>query len=131
MTNRTKKNLGKVHPVLKEIICDHWQLICEAAEIEKARIEVICGYRSQTEQDRLYAQGRTTAGTRVTWTKTSKHTSGKAVDFGCFDDMTGGYLDSENPQKADRIYKAVEKILEDEPVKSGRSFGDNPHFEML
>ena len=37
-------------------------------------------YRSQERQDELYAQGRTTPGNQVTWTKKSNHTSRKALD---------------------------------------------------
>lgn len=32
-----------------------------------------CTYRAQAEQDALYAQGRTTPGAIVTWTKSSLH----------------------------------------------------------
>lgn len=37
--------------------------------------------RSQERQDWLYAQGRTRPGKVVTWTKTSNHKDGKAVDI--------------------------------------------------
>ena len=42
---------------------------------------VTCTYRSQAEQDRLYAQGRTAPGKIVTWTRRSRHTSRKAFDI--------------------------------------------------
>jgi peptidoglycan L-alanyl-D-glutamate endopeptidase CwlK len=32
-----------------------------------------CTYRSQAEQDALYAQGRSTPGPKVTWTLSSRH----------------------------------------------------------
>lgn len=38
-------------------------------------------YRSQAEQDKLYAQGRTTAGKKVTWTKHSRHSRRTAFDI--------------------------------------------------
>lgn len=38
-------------------------------------------YRPQSRQNELYAQGRTKLGNKVTWTKHSKHTLRKAVDF--------------------------------------------------
>jgi LAS superfamily LD-carboxypeptidase LdcB len=50
------------------------------ANKEGIDFKVICGYRSQQEQDRLYAQGRTTPGKKVTWTRNSKHNKGKAFD---------------------------------------------------
>lgn len=37
-------------------------------------------YRSQARQNTLYAQGRTKPGSKVTWTKNSKHTTRKALD---------------------------------------------------
>jgi len=39
------------------------------------------GRRSQEEQDRLYAQGRTTPGRVVTWTRDSDHLRGIAIDL--------------------------------------------------
>lgn len=36
-------------------------------------IMLTCTYRSQAEQDALYAQGRSAPGPRVTWTLSSRH----------------------------------------------------------
>jgi peptidoglycan L-alanyl-D-glutamate endopeptidase CwlK len=55
---------------------------------------VTCTYRSQEEQDALYAKGRTTQGPIVTWTKHSKHTERKAFDIAMIDDE--GHLTWEN-----------------------------------
>ena len=38
-------------------------------------------YRSQERQNELYEQGRTTPGSIVTWTKSSRHTQREAVDM--------------------------------------------------
>lgn len=43
-------------------------------------IKIVEAYRSQERQNALYAQGRTTTGKIVTWTKTSVHTKRLAVD---------------------------------------------------
>ena len=40
-----------------------------------------CTRRLQSEQNDLYAQGRTRPGLIVTWTLTSKHLTGDAFDF--------------------------------------------------
>lgn len=48
-------------------------------------LEICQGRRTQAEQDAKYAQGRTTPGPIVTWTKKSKHVQGKAFDI-CFND---------------------------------------------
>jgi peptidoglycan LD-endopeptidase CwlK len=42
---------------------------------------VTCTYRSQAEQDALFAQGRTTPGRIVTWAQHSKHTERTAFDI--------------------------------------------------
>jgi hypothetical protein len=47
------------------------------------------GVRSQTRQDQLYAQGRTTDGPVVTWTRNSLHSAGRAADL----KIDGGYTD--------------------------------------
>lgn len=41
----------------------------------------VCTFRDQHEQDGLWARGRTLPGPKVTWTKHSKHTERRAVDF--------------------------------------------------
>lgn len=41
----------------------------------------VCTYRAQEEQDGLWAKGRTLPGPQVTWTRKSKHTERRAVDF--------------------------------------------------
>ena len=40
-----------------------------------------CTRRTQEEQDALYAQGRSTPGRIVTWTRNSRHISGEAFDI--------------------------------------------------
>jgi peptidoglycan LD-endopeptidase CwlK len=52
-------------------------------EMDKAGLNYIltCTYRSQAEQDALYAQGRTKTGKKVTWTRHSKHNDRKAFDI--------------------------------------------------
>ena len=53
---------------------------------EEAEISFIltCGYRTQKEQDELYAKGRTASGKKVTWTRRSKHTKRIAFDVAVF-----------------------------------------------
>lgn len=51
--------------------------------MEDAGIDFIftCTFRSQKEQNALYAQGRTKPGNIVTWTRNSKHTQREAFDI--------------------------------------------------
>jgi peptidoglycan L-alanyl-D-glutamate endopeptidase CwlK len=53
----------------------------ECAITIKQPVFIVCTYRSQFEQDGEYAKGRTAPGPVVTWTKHSKHTVRRAVDF--------------------------------------------------
>lgn len=50
------------------------------AKKENIHFKVICLYRSPQEQLRLYTQGRTKPGRKITWTKHSKHNEGRAFD---------------------------------------------------
>ncbi|MEM7414296.1 MAG: M15 family metallopeptidase [Gemmatimonadota bacterium] len=45
------------------------------------RVEIVEGFRSQTRQNDLFAQGRTAPGPVVTWTTNSLHTAGAAADL--------------------------------------------------
>ncbi len=60
---------------------DAWLAEC-SVEIPQP-VFITCTYRSQFEQDYLYAQGRDKdhPGPIVTWTRKSKHTERRAVDF--------------------------------------------------
>lgn len=53
------------------------------AKLEGLDVQVACGYRSNEEQAKLYAQGRTVPGKIVTNAKPgqSKHNKGLAVDL--------------------------------------------------
>lgn len=55
------------------------------------RLIVTCGMRTHEEQERLYAQGRSTPGKIVTHAPagSSLHEYGHAVDFGFVDDAAG------------------------------------------
>ena len=85
---------------------------------------VTCTYRSQAEQDALYAQGRTKPGQIVTWTRKSRHTDREAFDIAIL--------------KNGKISWNVDDYLE--AGKIGRAVGlvwggdfktskDRPHFE--
>ena len=56
-----------------------WLFDCQHAIPQP--VFVTCTYRSQEEQDSLWARGRTEPGPKVTWTQHSKHTERRAVDF--------------------------------------------------
>lgn len=63
------RRVEDLHPELR-VLHPRWVAACEAAGVT---VLTTCTYRSQAEQDALYAQGRTLPGRKVTWTRTSRH----------------------------------------------------------
>lgn len=62
-------------------------------------VSVVEGWRSQERQDALFAQGRTTDGPIVTWTRDSAHTDGLALDVM----IDGGYDNAQAFKRLGRI----------------------------
>lgn len=86
---------------------------------------IVSGLRSQAEQDRLYAQGRTAPGAIVTWTRNSAHTSGRAVDFGF---RVGGSFTYDVP---DWWWDAVRWVAARAALRAAAwDQGDLGHFEF-
>ncbi|WP_426338412.1 M15 family metallopeptidase [Pseudoduganella sp. S-14] len=90
-------------------------------------IKVISGLRSFAEQDKLYAQGRTTPGKKVTNAKggQSNHNYGIAFDVGVFDGPK--YLPT-SPK-----YKVVGGIGQELGLEWGGKWTtivDEPHFQL-
>lgn len=71
------KDISQLLPVAQEA-CKLFLELCEKAGLKVKLTET---YRSQERQNELYAQGRTTPGPIVTWTKNSRHTSRRAWDI--------------------------------------------------
>ncbi len=74
----SEKRLKGVKPALVKVVR-------RAAELTGQDFQIVQGNRTQAEQNRLYAQGRTRPGKVVTWTRNSKHLGGGAVDFAALD----------------------------------------------
>lgn len=99
-----------------------------AAKRQGIELRVISAYRSCNEQDRLYAQGRTTPGKIVTNAKCGKsaHNYRRAVDVVEFID---GRPIWENPR-----WELIGTLGEREGLRWGgrwRTFKDRPHFYDL
>ena len=72
-----QKDLAKLSPEFR----DRLQRVMDRMHREHGHdVTVVETVRSQARQDALYAQGRTTPGNVVTWTKSSKHGQGQAAD---------------------------------------------------
>lgn len=74
-------DLAKINTLATDL---RWRVrgVLRDAAAYGADVAVISAARTQAEQNRLYAQGRTTPGQVVTWTKNSRHIGGNAVDLG-------------------------------------------------
>lgn len=81
-------------------------------------------YRSQERQNYLYEQGRTRPGTKVTWTKNSRHTSRRAWDI-CKNVKGDEYSDK-------AFFASCGKIAQKLGITWGGTWkqADTPHFEI-
>lgn len=129
---RSEKNLTGVNEDLVKVV---------RRVAETYPILVIEGLRTQERQDDLYSQGRTKPGPIVTWTKTSKHIEGKAVDVVLLKD---GKIDWEDQIAFVELGKAMLQAAADLGVKlrwgydwdgdktlKEKGENDGPHFELI
>ena len=121
---RSKTNLDTVCPAPQQLA------YCAIQETE-IDFMVIEGFRPQERQNELYAQGRTKAGKKVTWTLNSRHTSGRAFDIVA---LKNGEIDwSPTPYKnINEAFKTC-SIKLDIPYVWGGTFSgrDWGHFETI
>lgn len=130
---RTEKNLKTLTPKAQ---AKFRPFIAQAQTIAASmgvEYKAISGHRSYAEQNKLYAQGRTKRGKRVTNARGgySNHNFGIALDFGVF--AGGKYLDNADPKRAHRVHAAVAQVAARYGIEWGgkwRSFKDTPHFEV-
>ena len=127
LLDRSTRNMGSgINEVVKETALE----VIKRAYKEGINVQISDGYRSYTEQDRLYAQGRTSKGSIVTNARGgySNHNFGLAVDY---------FLTSEDGNKAiwevNAKWKRVAVIAKSLGFSWGgdwSSFRDYPHLEM-
>ena len=81
-------------------------------------------YRSRERQNYLYEQGRSRPGKVVTWTKKSRHTSGRAWDI-CKNKKGAEYSDS-------GFFKECGRVARELGITWGGEWKtpDTPHFEI-
>ncbi|GLC25368.1 flagellar hook-length control protein FliK [Roseisolibacter agri] len=70
-------------------------------------VEVVETQRSQARQDALFAQGRTQPGEVVTWTRSSRHLTGDAVDV----KIDGGWDDA-------AAFRTLQRVAKEEGLKT-------------
>jgi peptidoglycan L-alanyl-D-glutamate endopeptidase CwlK len=98
LDTRSERNVKTLLPEFQRVI-RKWmtERAIPAAKTISLTVKIICGTRDFAEQSRLYAQGRTTPGARVTNAKagSSFHNYGVAVDIGLFDKQ-GRYITTDS-----------------------------------
>ena len=104
------------------------KVLNRAIRITPIDFSILKGRRSQAEQDRLYAQGRTQPYPVVTWTRESKHITGDAFDVAPY---PLDWNDTEGFIMLAGVILAAAK-LEGVKLKWGGSWKsrDLPHFEL-
>lgn len=133
MDERSRKNIATLHPEVIALFESFVSEVQAIAEEKGLQYKVICGTRSWKEQERIYAQGRTTPGKIITKAAPgySMHNFGLAVDCGVF--RNGDYLDESEPKIAAEMHKAASVVAAKHGIRWGGNFKsivDTPHFEL-
>ena len=113
-----------------------------AKDVYGAKFRQTSGYRSQAEQNEIYASGRTKAGPIRTQTLNSKHTQGLAIDVVWTggenriakkgEDPTGTLYDPIELENIARIFQQAGRDLGISVTWGGdwKSFQDRPHLQI-
>jgi len=113
--NAVNSSIATLNPALQEKLA---RVISRMRDETGHDVQVTETYRSQSRQNALYAQGRQTAGPVVTWTQSSKHTQGRAVDV----TLDGGSASAD-------AYAALQRIANEEGLRTLGS-KDPGHLEL-
>ena len=134
--SRSEDNLKGVNPQLINVV--RLALI-----ISNTDFAIIEGLRSEQRQHDLYAQGRSKPGPVVTWTLTSKHITGDAVDLLPINPETGrGDWDYKQGFEEIRASMIAASDRLETPVRNGGDWNRNgvygekgetdvPHWELI
>lgn len=125
-TKITDKNIATLHPAIRQDVEDAINELAASG----VKVRVTFGFRTNAEQDKLYAQGRTTPGNIVTNAKggESIHNYGLAVDVVEIQPMYGYSPDGYPAERWNTIAKAF-KSRGFEWGNDWPKFKDKPHFE--
>lgn len=137
LSNTSLNRLKNVHPRLIEVIK-------KAIVNSPYDFIITSGARTTEEQKKLYAQGRTEKGSKVTNCDGVIHKSnhqlkadgyGYAIDFGIYDKSVKGSIDWNSTEKYIAVAKHIIEVAKNDGliVESGcfwKSFKDNPHIEL-
>lgn len=121
---RSEKNLATLEPITARLVRE----LVRRLQAEGLNFKVTSGTRTWAEQTRLYAQGRTAAGQRVTNAKAGQswHNFGVAADLTAFD--KAGKRPKWDGAEYDRM-GAIAQEIGLEWGGSWRKFKDRPHVQ--
>lgn len=121
---RSEKNLATLEPTTAKLVRE----LLRRLQGEGLNFKVTSGTRTWAEQTKLYAQGRTTAGPKVTNAKAGQswHNFGVAVDLTLFD--KSGKRPKWDGAEYDRM-GAIARELGLEWGGAWRKFKDRPHVQ--
>ena len=116
----TCRDISELTPVA-QTACNLFMQKCKEQGLNVLITET---YRSQERQNYLYEQGRTRPGNKVTWTRSSRHTSRRAWDI-CKNVKGQEYSDNNFFKKCGDIAKTLN-------ITWGGAWStpDTPHFEV-
>lgn len=132
----SNKNLEGVHPDLVRVVR-------RAIQLSEVDFKVLEGVRTPERQRRLYAQGRTAPGPKVTWTLKSNHFINAKTGYGHAVDLLPAPYDWKNQKDFTRMANAMFAAAEELGVQirwgadwdrdgnaMERGETDSPHFEL-
>lgn len=120
MDHISEERLALVHPVLK----DRVEQLAAALQAEGYTPRVTAGIRTATQQDELYAKGRTAPGPIVTNAQgtQSNHVMGWAVDL--------AFMHDGEPDWQSKGFDRLVDLAPTYGLRSGAVWGDRPHLEL-
>ena len=125
LSNISKARLQEIHPELARRVMN----LINALGAEGIQIEIDTALRSASQQDALYAQGRTSPGKEVTNARgyQSNHVIGCAVDVAPDDSLTG------QPEwnAASPLWQRIVALAGTYGLRDGVSWHDMPHLELV
>jgi len=122
--SKTDAKILTLHPILRATAS---QFINEVEKRIGKQLKITDGFRTFAEQDKLYAKGRTTGGSKVTKAKGGQSYHNYGLAFDCYF-TKNGKVDFSHP-----ITPEVAKIGQELGLEWGgawKSFKDFPHFQL-
>ncbi len=118
------KRINQLHP---KIQAKAKEFIIRADKELGIKLKISSGYRSDAEQDKLYAVGRNTPGKIITYAKGGESTHNKRLAFDVVEIKNGKAIwNNPNWGKIEKLGKSLGFSWDGDWT----SFKDKPHFEM-